>query len=380
MPLFIVKNDITKMKVDAIVNPVTDEPNQISLEIIKAVGEDKLQHELDSIESTKTGEPILTSGYNLPSKYIIHTLLPFSDNSNLVNLLNFYINSIKLAINKNLSSIALPLFSESYEEKSILELFSENIRSSISNTEIEVYLVLFQKIPDTYLSNLILPHKQYIVENYSGYEFDNKKLVGRIIPCKEVVVEDEEQHLGDFIEDTYYVPPSKKEVIYPDKLKPSEKKKKEYIYHDRYVPSTSADQICCFKTIIHSERRIPPNLSWAISSMDKPFNETLSYIIKEKGKSDSDVYNKANIDRKAFSKIRTGETKIPKKPTILALAIALELNLEETNSLLNKAGYILSNSLIFDVIVKSFIDKKNYDIMEINIALYDYDQALLGSF
>lgn len=363
MPLFIVKNDITKMKVDAIVNPVTDEPNQISLEIIKAVGEDKLQHELDSIESTKTGEPILTSGYNLPSKYIIHTLLPFSDNSNLVNLLNFYINSIKLAINKNLSSIALPLFSESYEEKSILELFSENIRSSISNTEIEVYLVLFQKIPDTYLSNLILPHKQYIVENYSGDELDNNKIVGCIVPQKEEVPTEGEMHLGDYLEDTPYIPPVRQSRT----------------FRDSYESSASANPIYCFKLFTLSERRLPPNLSRAISSMDKPFNETLSFIIKEKGKSDSDVYNKANIDRKAFSKIRTGETKIPKKPTILALAIALELNLEETNSLLNKAGYILSNSLIFDVIVKSFIDKKNYDIMEINIALYDYDQALLGS-
>lgn len=363
MPLFIVKNDITKMKVDAIVNPVTDEPNQISLEIIKAVGEEKLQPELENIKSKKIGESLLTRVYNLPSKYIIHTPIPFFDNSNLSNLFDFYINSIEFAKNKKLSSIAIPLFNEFYRDKSIFEVFSENIRSSISTIDIEVYLVLFQKPQDSNISNLIIPHKQYINENYSGDELDNNKIVGCIVPQKEEVPTEGEMHLGDYLEDTPYIPPVRQSRN----------------FRDSYESSASANPIYCFKTINLSERRLPPNLSRAISSMDKPFNETLSFIIKEKGKSDSDVYNKANIDRKAFSKIRTGETKIPKKPTILALAIALELNLEETNSLLNKAGYILSNSLIFDVIVKSFIDKKNYDIMEINIALYDYDQALLGS-
>ncbi|NLT18248.1 MAG: hypothetical protein GXY10_02440 [Clostridiales bacterium] len=102
-------------------------------------------------------------------------------------------------------------------------------------------------------------------------------------------------------------------------------------------------------------------------------------IISSKGLKDSMVYNKANIDRRHFSKIRTGEIKVPKKQTVLALAIALELNITETSNLLEKAGYSLSRSLLSDVIIRYYIENENYDIYDINYALFEYDQPLLGS-
>ena len=120
---------------------------------------------------------------------------------------------------------------------------------------------------------------------------------------------------------------------------------------------------------------IPYNL---LNNLEESFSTMLLRLIDVSGKSDSEVYNRANIDRRHFSKIRSNVDYVPSKPTVLALAVALELTISQTEALLKKAGFTLSHSREFDVIVEYFIQSRQYDISTINEVLFAYDQPLLG--
>ena len=111
---------------------------------------------------------------------------------------------------------------------------------------------------------------------------------------------------------------------------------------------------------------------------DAGFTETLLKLIDQTGKKDSEIYKKANISKQHFSKIRNNPNYKPTKPTAIALALALELNLDDTKDLIGRAGYALTNSSKFDLIIRYFIEQGNYNVVEINIALYEFDQSLLG--
>ena len=115
-----------------------------------------------------------------------------------------------------------------------------------------------------------------------------------------------------------------------------------------------------------------------LKQADAGFTETLLKLIDQTGKKDSEIYKKALLTKQHFSKIRNNPNYKPTKPTAIALALALELDLEATKDLIGRAGYALTNSSKFDLIIRYFIEQGNYNVVEINIALYEFDQPLLG--
>ena len=149
------------------------------------------------------------------------------------------------------------------------------------------------------------------------------------------------------------------------------------INDDGFLGRTLPNMLQLFELLKDLKGEPEPELEELLGNLDEPFSATLMKFIDESGMKDSQVYKRAGIDRRTFSKIRNPDYR-PTKRTVLALAIGLELNLDKTEELLKCAGYAFSQSRKFDVIVQFFITNKRYDIMEINEVLYDYDQALLG--
>ena len=123
---------------------------------------------------------------------------------------------------------------------------------------------------------------------------------------------------------------------------------------------------------------VSASLEELLKQADAGFSETLLRLIDKSGKKDSEVYKKANLSKQHFSKIRNNPDYKPTKPTAIALALALELDLEETRDLIGRAGFTLSNSSKFDLIIRFFIENRIYDVVQINMALYEFDQSLLG--
>ena len=331
MPFTIVRQDITKMQVDAIVNAANTDlimGGGVCGAIFKAADPMKLQIACAKVSPIKTGDAAITPGFNLPAKYIIHAAGPkycqlnAEDNEKL--LCSAYIKSLELALENGCGSVAFPLISSGicgYSKEEALQVAVAAIKDFLAEHDMDVYLVIFDRASYAVSEKLLYAVESYIDENYAETHYLRRQ----------------EMFCAD-------CQPTQKRSFAKKELMESSKVLKDYI-----------------------------------EELDEPFNITLLRLIDAKGKSDSEVYKRANIDRKLFSKIRTGKGYMPSKRTILALAVSLELTLEETDDLLERAGYALSHSQKFDVIVEFFIVNGKYDIFEINEVLFKYDQPLLGA-
>lgn len=335
MPFTIVRQDITKMKVDAIVNAANTEllmGGGVCGAIFNAAGAKELQDACDRIAPIQTGQAVITPGFKLPAKYVIHAAGPVYDHTNKklsADLLtSAYINSLRIAIQNGCESIAFPLISSGiygYPKAEALQVATAAITDFIAENDIDVYLAVFDKTTFIVSEQLMGKVASYIDENYiDTHELGRRKLL-----------DVEKQSLAEANAPVFASLPQAME--------------------------SSAD-----------------SLEDLVDNLDEPFSDTLLKLIDRKGKTDVEVYKRANIDRKLFSKIRSIKGYTPKKPTILALAIALELSIDETDDLLERAGYALSHASKFDVIVEYFIVSKKYNIFEINEVLFKFDQPLLG--
>ncbi len=334
MPLSIVRNDITRMNVDAIVNAANTALLQgggVCGAIFKAAGAAELQAACDKLAPIQTGEAVITPGFKLPARYIIHTAGPVyrgGRQGEEEQLRACYLNSLKRAIENRCESIAFPLISSGiygYPKDEALRVATGAIRDFLDTHDVDVYLVVFDKAAFSISEKLLGEVASYINEHYVERFADERR----------------SRRLLDVERDALRAPAPP-------------------------PPASSA------------EYSMPPRIDDLIGNLDEPFSATLMRLIEAKGKTNVEVYKRANLDRKLFSKIRTGDGYLPSKRTVLALAVALELTLDETNDLLECAGFALSHSQIFDVIIEYFIVNGKYDIFEINDVLFEYDQPLLG--
>ena len=336
MPLIIVRNDITKIPVDAIVNAAKESllgGGGVDGCIHRAAGPELLQ-ECRTLGGCRTGEAKITKAYLLPCRYVIHTVGPVWNGGKYgerEQLASCYRTSLALAKERGCETVAFPLISSGvfgYPKDQALRVAVDTIGQFLLGSDMTVYLVIFDRKAYQISGKLFADIAEYIDDHYVDAHTDTRR----------------ERLRGSF--DLQSQPLS--------------------VYEDAALQYASASVAS-------------GNLDDLLAHLDAGFSETLLKLIDRSGKKDAEVYKKANVDRKLFSKIRNNPDYKPSKPTAVAFAIALELSLPETRDLIARAGYALSPSSKFDVIIEYFIMQLDYDIFKINEALFAFDQSLLGA-
>ena len=329
MPIIIVRNDITKMPVDAIVNAAKESllgGGGVDGCIHRAAGSELLQ-ECRTLGGCKTGDAKITKAYRLPCRYVIHTVGPVwngGSHGERKQLFSCYRTSLALAKEHNCETVAFPLISSGifgYPKDQALRVAVDTIGEFLLHNDMTVYLVIFDRAAYQIGNKLFADIAAYIDDHYVDAHTDSRR--------------ERMRRMG---------------VVESRMLT---------AYEDAPMAASGLDE--------------------ALVHLDAGFSETLLKLIDRSGKKDTEVYKKANVDRKLFSKIRNTPDYKPSKSTAIAFAIALELNLDETRDLIARAGYALSPSSKFDVIIEYFIMQRDYDIFKINEALFAFDQSLLGA-
>lgn len=396
MPFRVVRNDITKMKVDAIVNP-TNRYLKGSAGVDGAVHRTagkELDDECSTLNGCEVGEAKITNAYKLPCKYIIHTVGPIwnggTENEEQL-LFNCYKNSIELAKAYKLSSIAFPLISAGYfafPKKIALNVACEALSSLTTDDSMTIYLVIYDKESLEVGAEMLDDIEHLIDDRYVelSHGIRNNKIRNSLadsmnftneIALYEKRMSEYESGLVSLCEkissDTMRMIIIS--GIYRDFNTIGDLK--EFVNKAKQINDTfqrnMQEKIDRMNETVHEIEEIDKrqNILY-IQNTDMGFSEFLLNLIDEKQMEDSAVYKAANISKQTFSKIRYNKDYHPKKEVAVAFALALKLNLEETQKLLGTAGYILSDSIQYDVIIKSCILKGEYNIVKVSLILMKY--------
>ena len=342
MPFHIISGDITKQVCDAIVNPtdvVFSGGGGADRAIHRAAGA-QLYEACDRLPALNLGESVLTKGYQLPAKWVIHTAGPVwidGKHDERLILSNCYQSALKIAAENSFQSVALPLIAAGtcgFPKEEALSIAVNEIRRFLLRHEMEITLVVYDR-----KLYRIDPGTEKKVDRYLSSHF-----TGEMRPqAKEFYAEHEDllQSMG-----------------YAREASPGSAPPPAPMASYSHAPAASlADQL---------------------RALDESFSDAVLRLVDARGMTDAQCYKRANISKQVFSRLRSNRHYKPSKSTALALAVALELDLAETRSLLGKAGMSLSHSLMMDVIVEYFISQRQFDVMMINETLYQYDQPLLG--
>lgn len=346
MPFLMIRDDITRVQAEALVNPANErllEGSGVSRAIYLAAGEEKLEKACRRIGHCPVGQVVATKAFDLPAKYIIHAAGPvWRDGSHGEQelLYSAYMESMLLAARRRLRSIAFPLLSagnNGYPREQALRTAVHAISDFLTEHEMLVYLVLYDR------SAVLVSRKLFAA-------------------------------IDEYIDDHY--------VEEKDELYPGDGRQRGSFSGAFFGQGNGTEQEACVSRALEPAPAVPSrkrSLDELMEHMGETFSQMLLRLIDERNLKDSQVYKRANVDRRHFSKIRRDKNYTPNKKTVLAFAIALELSLDETKDLLMRAGYAFSMCSKFDVIVCYFIENKQYDIFQINEALFAYEQPVLGA-
>lgn len=344
MPFEIVRNDITKMTVDAIVN--TANPRAVI-----GLGTDSMIHEAagpgllqarQEIGHIDMGLAVVTPAFDLQAKYVIHTVGPVWDGGSYGEegyLRSCYENSLRLALEHNCQSIAFPLISTGnygFPKDKALQIAISAFSEFLLEHEMQIYLVVFDQASFKLSEKLFQSVASYIDQHY--VDACTFAAYGAIEESRPRI-----RHRRDM-----------------------------EICESRCMQE---DSLPCAPMAASKAMSLEDMLKQA----DAGFTETLLKLIDDSGKKDSEIYKKALLSKQHFSKIRNNTNYKPTKATAISLALALELNLEETTDLIGRAGYALTNSSKFDLIIRYAIENGKYNLVEVNCMLFEHDQSLLGS-
>lgn len=353
MSFEIVRNDIVNMQVDAVVN--TANPNPVIGSGVDSGIHKKAGHELllarQKIGRIDFGDAVITPGFHLDAKHIIHTVGPIWEDGKHGEeqiLSSCYRKSLALAKEHACESVAFPLIATGnygFPKPLALQIAVREISAFLLENEMQVYLVVFGKEAFALSEKLFQSVSSYIDENYIRSktldEYGTENVYGSRLETRRI-----REQLNRIHED----------ICVPQALEECQS-----MSFGAEVPMVSDD--------------------WGqlLKNLDAGFSETLLGLIDRTGKKDSEIYKKANVDRKLFSKIRNNMAYKPSKTTALAFAFALELDVDETKDFIGRAGFALSHSSKFDVIVEYFLVNRNYNVFELNEVLFAFDQPLIGA-
>ena len=331
MPFSIVRNDITHMNADAIVNTANPQPviGSGTDAGIHAKAGPRLLQARQKIGGIPRGQAAITPAYDLPAKYVIHTVGPvWTDGTQNEEALlrSCYDNSLALALQYRCRSVAFPLISTGnygFPKDKALQIAIAAFSAFLTEHEMQIYLVVFDNAAFRLSEQLFDRVASYIDDHYAAAQYRRREM--------------------------------------PPMRQATEMVREECTAY-RSMPAPKAMSL---EEILQQE--------------DIGFTEALLRRIDASGKKDSVIYKRANLSKQHFSKIRNNPHYKPTKPTAIALAIALELDLADTRDLIGRAGFALTNSSKFDLIIRYFIQQRNYNIIEINMALYEFDQPMLGA-
>lgn len=349
MPFRIIRNDITKMETDAIVNPANPFPivgSGTDTNIYKAAGYDQLLKARKELGAITVGDAVFTDAYGLQAKYIIHTAGPsYKDGKHGEEelLRSCYRNCLDIAYELGCKSISFPLISAGnygYPKEKALNIALSEINQFLMNTDfyedneisdMDVYLVIYDEEAFDLSSKIYTDIQSYIDSNYVEQNQDNESLVY-----------------------------GKKLIEIP-------------------LPEPEISEACLCKEEMILKNVSSDSLDDLLKNRQEPFQDILMHHIADRHLANKDVYKAANIDAKLFSKIICNKDYVPKKSNVMALAIGLKLSLEEAEAFLESAGFAFSSSSKIDLIVKFYIQHENYDMRDLEEKLYTMTGKTLGN-